>query len=135
MKHLIMILFTAVIALSFGCAVDDGIKVISVTEFSEAVNNDSAAVILDVRTAEEFAEGHIEGAINLNVKDAETFENGMKALDKSKNYYVYCRSGRRSHNAAAKMQNAGFKVVDMDGGIIAWKDANMPVKVSLSANK
>ena len=130
MKHLIMILFAAVISFTYGCSSGDGIKVISATEFSEAVKNDAAAVIVDVRTADEYAEGHIEGAMNLDVKDSEAFDNGVKAFDKNNTYYVYCRSGRRSHNAAVKIQKAGFNVVDMDGGIKAWKEAKFPVVVA-----
>ena len=126
-----MILFAAVICFSFGCSSgDDGIKVITVSEFAESAKQDTAAVILDVRTAEEYAEGHIESALNLNIKDETAFDNGIKTLDKNKTYYIYCRSGRRSHNAALKMQKQGFKVFDMEGGINAWKEANMPIEVS-----
>lgn len=131
MKHLIMILLASAVTLAYGCtSSDNGVKVITVKEFYEAVKTDSSAVILDVRTAEEYAAGHIEGAINLNLKDSETFNEGIKALDKDKTYYVYCRSGRRSNIAASKMLNAGLKAIDMEGGIIAWKDAKMPVAVS-----
>ena len=130
MKQLIIILFAAVTALSFGCSADDGIKVINVSEFAKAVKNDTTAVILDVRTAEEFAEGHIAGALNIDVKDDAAFDNGVKALKRDKTYYVYCRSGRRSHKAAAKLQAAGFSAIDMEGGITAWKDAEMPIEVS-----
>ena len=132
MKQLIMIVFAAVTTLVFGCAADDGIKVITVNEFAEAVKSDTTAVILDVRTADEFAEGHIEGAINMDVKNDAAFDSGIKALDSSKTYYVYCRSGRRSHKAATKIQALGFKAIDMEGGITAWKDAKMPVETSLN---
>ena len=125
-----MILLAAVTTFAFGCAADDGIEVITVKEFAEAVKNDSTAVIVDVRTAEEFAEGHIEGALNIDVKDASAFDNGIKTFDNSRTYYVYCRSGRRSHKAATKIQALGFKVFDMEGGITAWKNADMPVVVS-----
>ena len=133
MKHLLMILFAALVTFTYGCNSEDGIKVISATEFAEAVKNDSTAVIVDVRTAGEYAGGHIKGALNLDVKDAEAFDNGVKTFCKDNNYYVYCRSGRRSHNAALKIQKAGFNVVDMEGGINAWKDAKMPVEVSAAS--
>ena len=131
MKKLIMILFTAITTFAFGCtASDNGVKVISANEFNEIVKTDSNAVILDVRTAGEYAEGHIEGALNLDMKQAEAFEKGFKALDKDKTYYIYCRSGRRSNIAASKMLMDGYKVIDMGGGIIAWKEANLPVVTS-----
>lgn len=130
MKQLIIILFVAVTTFSFGCSANDGIKVIPVKEFAEAVSNDSTAVIIDVRTAEEYAEGHIEGSINIDIKQGSYFDNEVKSFDKNKTYYIYCRSGRRSHMAAAKIQAAGFKAVDMEGGINAWKDANMPIEIS-----
>lgn len=131
MKHLLMILFSAVVTLSYGCSsADDGIKVISATEFSEAIRTDSSAVIIDVRTAGEFAAGHLEGALNIDMKDSEAFDKGIKTFEKDKTYYIYCRSGRRSHIAASKIQKAGFKAVDMGGGIISWKDSKLPVVVS-----
>lgn len=50
----------------------------------------------------------------------------LKLLDKSHTYYVYCRSGKRSHNACIKMQKQGLKVFDMEGGILNWKKLGMP---------
>lgn len=50
----------------------------------------------------------------------------LKLLDKSHTYYVYCRSGKRSHNACIKMKKQGFKVFDMEGGILNWKKLGMP---------
>lgn len=130
MKKIILILLAAVTTFAFGCAADDGIKVIPVNEFADAIKTDTTAVILDVRTASEYTDGHIEGSINLDIKDEAAFDRGVKTFDNTKTYYIYCRSGRRSHKAAAKIQAAGFKAIDMEGGIIAWKDAKMPVVVS-----
>lgn len=126
-----MILLTAATTFAFGCAADDGIEVINAEEFAEAVKSDTTAVIIDVRTAEEYAEGHLEGALNIDIKNEAEFDNCIKDLKKSCTYYVYCRSGRRSHKAATKIQAAGFKAIDMEGGIIAWKDAKLPVEVSV----
>ena len=50
----------------------------------------------------------------------------LKLLDKSHTYYVYCRSGKRSHHACMKMQKQGLKVFDMEGGILNWKKLGMP---------
>ena len=95
--------------------------------FIENTKADTNAIILDVRTPDEYAEGHIEGAINLDWLNSEVFNEGEAKLDKSKNYYIYCRSGRRSNAAATKMQTDGFKVFDMKGGYLLWCELNLPV--------
>ena len=83
-------------------------------------------VLLDVRTADEFKEGHIENALNIDVKQDDFMEKA-KALPKDKTIAVYCRSGKRSANAADKLASEGYKVVNLLGGIIAWKDGGRPV--------
>ena len=74
-------------------------------------------VVVDVRTPAEYAAGHIDGAINLDV-EAPTFDAQMTKLDKATTYAVYCHSGRRSGIATGKMGDAGFaKVYNLEGGI------------------
>jgi len=83
--------------------------------------------LLDARTPQEVREGHIEGAINLNFYDSD-FREQLESLDESKPVYVYCRSGGRSGRAAKMLRAAGFpKVYDLEGGILAWKEADMPL--------
>jgi len=83
-------------------------------------------VIIDVRTPEEYTEGHIENAINLNYY-SKTFEDKLDKLDKSKTYLIYCRSARRSGMALDTMKQLGFtKVYHMLGGIIQWKAEGFP---------
>ncbi len=83
-------------------------------------------VIIDVRTAEEFAEGHIENAVNIDYY-ASTFESDIHALDKDKVYLIYCRSGNRSGKALDIMEDLGFQeVYDLGGGIVAWINAGLP---------
>lgn len=95
-------------------------------EFSEKLKAENA-FLLDVRTPEEFAEGHIEGAVNMDVQSAD-FNTQVSALDKNKAYYVYCRSGRRSASAQEIMKEAGFKqVYNLEGGILAWEKEGLPV--------
>lgn len=65
-------------------------------------------VLLDVRTPEEFAAGHVPGAINIDVKN-ENFTQEIEKLDPKKNYYIYCKSGVRAKLATEKMQEKGFK--------------------------
>lgn len=77
--------------------------------------------IIDVRTPEEYAEGHIQGALNINVK-SETFVTEIENLSKSDTLLVYCRSGRRSLYAAQVMVSFGFqKIYDLEGGFLNWE--------------
>jgi rhodanese-related sulfurtransferase len=83
-------------------------------------------VILDVRTAKEFASGHIEDAINIDYY-AKTFLDDLDRLDKTKTYLVYCRSGSRSTKAFNLMKELGFqKVYGMEGGIVRWQAEGLP---------
>ena len=88
--------------------------------------NNPDFVILDVRTPEEFADGHIENAINLDYY-SETFRDDLNKLDKNKKYLIYCRSGNRSGKALNIMEELNFReVYNMVGGIIAWEAAELP---------
>jgi phage shock protein E len=81
-------------------------------------------VVLDVRTADEFASGHLAGAVNVDVEQA-TFSAKIATLDKTKSYAVYCRAGNRSKVALQMMAATGFtNIYDLAGGINAWKSAN-----------
>lgn len=78
-------------------------------------------VLIDVRTAEEFKGGHLQGAENIDVKQ-EDFKTRIASLDKSKRYLLYCGSGKRSLTARNIMKEKGFgRVYDLKGGIEAWK--------------
>ena len=88
---------------------------------------DTNVVVLDVRTVAEFTEGHIEGAINIDQSQNNFVEKARTALPSEKTIAVYCRSGRRSANAAGKLADIGYKCVNLKGGIIAWKEAGKPV--------
>lgn len=103
------------------------VEVVSPQEFQTKLNEDSNAYLLDVRKPDEFDEGHLKGAQLLNWLDESNFRQGAQKLDKSKTIYVYCRSGRRSNEAAEYLAKDGFKVVDMDGGILAWRENNLPI--------
>ena len=97
-----------------------------VKTFAEYANNPDIQLV-DVRTSEEFAEGHIEGVLNMDVKSGDFIKTAKEALDTSKRVAVYCRSGRRSVDAANQLTSAGFNVINLKGGILAWKEAGMPV--------
>ena len=94
--------------------------------FSELVA-DSNVVVLDVRTVAEFTEGHIERAILIDQGQSDFVEKAKATLPIEKKIAIYCRSGRRSANAAGKLADIGYKCVNLKGGIIAWKDAGKPV--------
>ncbi len=77
--------------------------------------------IIDVRTAAEYASGHIPGAVNIDVSAA-TFADEIAALDASADYAVYCQSGNRSRTAVADMEDAGLtSLIGLEGGIGAWE--------------
>jgi rhodanese-related sulfurtransferase len=87
-------------------------------------------VILDVRTLAEFREGHIEGAILLDVS-APDFEKRLSGLDRGKSYLVYCRSGNRSARAVQAMERLGFRsIYHMHQGILGWQQRQLPLSRS-----
>ena len=92
-----------------------------VEHFAQYITNGDVQLV-DVRTPEEYAEGHIEGARNIDVFDDDFLEEAQKSLDKSRPVAVYCRSGKRSADAARKLSANGFQVTNLEGGIIAWKE-------------
>ncbi len=95
-------------------------------EFAQLAAADGV-VLLDVRTPQEFAEGHLEGAVNLDVSGPD-IATGLAGLDPEATYAVYCRSGNRSQTALDLMARAGItSAADLAGGIGAWADAGLPV--------
>lgn len=120
MRKLILILavlFPSMLA--FAQVKDAKFKSVNEAEFAKIVA-DKSVQIVDVRTAEEFASGHLENALNYDVKGAD-FEKNIASLSKDKTVAVYCRSGARSKVAAQKLAEKGYNVVELDGGIMAWK--------------
>lgn len=103
------------------------VEVLEPQAFIERVKADTSAIILDVRQPEEFAEGHLAQAINLDWLNQTVFINGLAKLNKQKTYYIYCRSGRRSQAAAGKLKAEGFQVIDLKGGYLHWVESGLPV--------
>ena len=100
------------------------ISVIVPADFFEKSKNQ---IIVDIRTPQEFADGHIEGAINLNVFD-KAFITKIAEFDKTKPIFMYCRSGNRTSSASKKIANLGFeKVYDLQGGIKNWAKNNQKI--------
>lgn len=85
-------------------------------------------VLLDVRTANEYSEGHIANALNIDVKEEGFMEKVKSTIPIEKTVAVYCRSGKRSANAAGMLVKDGYRVVNLVGGIMAWKEVGMPIE-------
>jgi len=91
-------------------------------EWQEQLQSDKSAIILDVRTLEEVEAGYIPNAIHIDIYKGQEFIDEVMKLDKSKNYYVYCKSGGRSGQACAFMNQAGFKkAYNLIGGFTQWR--------------
>jgi len=96
-------------------------------DFQAALQRDKNAQLIDVRTADEFKSGHLEGAVNINFHDKD-FAEQLAILDKNEPVMVYCAVGGRSGKAAATLWQLGFtNVTDLAGGINAWKANSKPV--------
>ncbi len=96
---------------------------LSQIDWAQGSQNDKNALILDVRTPEECQEGIIEGAICNNIYAGQAFIYRLDQLDKTKTYYVYCKSGGRSNQACQIMHQMGFeKTYNLVGGILQWKN-------------
>ena len=105
------------------CATAQDIKPASL----DSVMAQTTIQLVDVRTPEEFEEGHLKGALLIDVSE-DDFAESIESLDKEKPVYVYCRSGKRSSKAAGIMKEKGFKqVFNLDGGIEGWEEAGKPV--------
>ncbi|GGW22810.1 rhodanese-like domain-containing protein [Arenibacter certesii] len=95
---------------------------LSQEEWSAQLESDQNAFILDVRTPEEVEEGYIPNMTNLDIRMGQEFITELEKLDKSKNYYVYCRSGQRSGQACALMNKLGIEnAYNLEGGIMNWQ--------------
>lgn len=112
----------------FGCssAQTQGFKSLTVDEYAKVIE-DTAIVRLDVRTAEEYADGHIANTINIDVLKDEFEKKAKATLPKDKVIAVNCRSGKRSKNAARILVKNGFKVIELDAGYNDWLAKGMPV--------
>lgn len=97
-------------------------KDITQKEWLDMISEDENHAILDVRTPEEWSEGIIENAELINIMEAHTFMEAINKLDKSKNYYIYCRSGGRSGQACQVMNSIGIQnTYNLIGGMMEWQ--------------
>lgn len=103
----------------------EGYKTVSPEEFAKEITSPKVYLV-DVRTPAEYAEGHIEGAGNLDVTAEDFIEKAKETLPKDKTIAVYCGSGKRSGMAATKLAAEGYDILNMDGGLSAWQKAGLP---------
>ena len=105
----------------------DGVKVVDTTAYENALKQPDAQ-LLDVRTADEYSEGHIANAKNVNIM-ADDFDAQVATLDKTKPVLVYCKVGGRSAKAATRLKELGFtNIIDLDGGFNSWSNDNKPIE-------
>lgn len=130
-KSLILLAVLTIIAVSCAKIFSKGTKKtamigtyanMGVDEFQTLIAN-PAVQLLDVRTRDEYDDGHIAGATLVDVNDTTFVDQAMAVLDPQRQVAVYCRSGRRSARAASLLTARGFKVTNLDGGVMAWQDA------------
>lgn len=128
MKKVILSIATfLLIAVSCINQKQEGVVVASVDAFEQKMNEPEVQLI-DVRTDEEYAEGHIANATNIDVLQSD-FKDKVSSLDKEKPVMVYCKMGGRSAKAAGILKEMGFhEVTDLEGGITAWKAANKEIQ-------
>ena len=103
----------------FGCKAAD-FRSVDADTFAQIIA-DTSVVRLDVRTANEFAQGHIPNAILIDVTQADFMQKAEQLLPKDKTIALYCRSGRRSKTAAQQLAKHGYQVVELNTGFNSWK--------------
>ena len=106
---------------------DQAALTIDAKKFSQAISNPGAQ-ILDVRTADEYKSGHIANALQANWLDQKEFKSRTQHLDKAKTIYIYCQSGGRSASAQEVLIQAGYQVVNLEGGMSNWRMQQMPIE-------
>ena len=130
MKFLYLIL--AVCGFAFAASAcagrsEDTFKNLSADEFERLIEDDEVQCV-DVRTVAEYSEGHIRGSYNINALDKKFADVAEEMLDKSRPVAVYCKSGRRSRNAAHLLVGKGFTVFNLDKGFEEWSKAGKEIE-------
>lgn len=121
---IIMALTCASMAIS--CSTPDNIKSVPAATFKNDIQSQDAQIV-DVRTADEYNEGHIHDAVNIDVNSDDFISQATTSLKKEQTVYVYCKSGKRSRKAAGMLIEEGYTVVNLNGGITEWQDNGLPV--------
>lgn len=120
-------LFPMFLSSLFSCQSSTDIESVSPTAFSKIIDTDPSIVRLDVRTPAEYAEGHIAGSLNVDVTSPDFVQRVQQQVPKGKTIALYCRSGRRSKMAAAQLLKQGYKIIELESGILGWMSQQLPV--------
>lgn len=119
-KLVVLIILPALLLMACVSTNKQGNKILNEQAFKNKLQQESV-VLIDVRTPEEYKAGHLKNAVLLDYNGG-VFDTSFQKLDKEKTYLIYCRSGKRSDNAATKMKQAGFKkTYQLKDGITGWK--------------
>ncbi len=103
-------------------------KNVPAKDFEELINSKIDAILLDVRTPKEVAEGHLANSLNIDFY-SDDFKSELAKLDKTKPVLVYCHSGKRSGNTMKELKEMGFKeIYNLETGIVGWEKASLPIE-------
>ncbi len=129
MKSIVLLVLMCLSPMCMSCQSKQAFKSVDVDEFAKVIA-DTTYVLLDVRTATEYAEGHIPGThFNIDVLQEGFESEAVKVLQDKKKVALYCRSGNRSKNAARILTEKGFQVIELSTGFKGWKAAGKPSEV------
>ena len=120
-----MTVLVASVMLLCSCSHKCSVESVNANEFEHQIHSRQVQLV-DVRTLEEYASGHIVNAINIDVQKNDFPQEASKRLKKNVPTYVYCRSGKRSMEAADILCKEGYQVVNLRGGIKEWCEAGLP---------
>ncbi len=128
MKKYIILLVLATISLTSCNSQTKTFKTVSSTVFDKIIKTEKITQLLDVRTPQEYSDGYLNKATNINW-NSDNFITSIEKLDKTKLVLVYCKAGGRSAKAAQKLVELGFKnVINLDGGIESWITSGLPTQ-------
>jgi len=117
MKYLLLLFFSSFALQVIG---QPRATVLNANDFSDQITT-KGIVLVDIRTPQEFQQGHIDGAININFYDRNFYADVQDKINKNAQLYIYCRSGNRTSQATTKLEKLGYlDINDLQGGIISW---------------
>ena len=134
LKHMYKILFTLLLALVAGGIWwlnrmdDEPYTTLAPADFSQLLTDSTDIQLVDVRMPDEYTETHLAGAKLFDVQNPLFLSKATSVLSQAHPVAVYCRSGKRSAQAARLLSEAGYRVYNLDGGILAWQNAALPVE-------
>lgn len=134
MKKIMAVLLT-VIVLAANIVAANAQDTLGPVTFQQEINQTPNAILVDVRTPSEYAEGHLENARNIDWKSSD-FAKRMDSIDHNAPLYLYCLGGGRSNAAANQLKKQGFThIKQLKGGFLAWKNDNLPIEEASAASK